>query len=81
MATTVPNTCPTCLGAGDYPEGVICPTCIGRSTIPIKGLSFKMFKEERERLTDIEDKSIDIKQKVDEIKTVVDEIKVIVEGL
>lgn len=67
MATTTPNTCPTCNGTGEYPEDTICSTCLGRSTIPVKGLDFLRFKEMRTRLDDMEDKLKDIMDKCNDI--------------
>lgn len=74
MADTDPNTCPTCNGSGEYPEGTICSECLGRSTVPIKGLSFKMFKEQRERFSDLSDKVDDALDKVDDALDKLDDI-------
>lgn len=45
MADVTPNTCPTCGGTGEV-DNVICRTCYGRSTVPVRGLSFELIKEQ-----------------------------------
>jgi DnaJ-class molecular chaperone len=66
MADTSPNTCPTCNGTG-LKDGDICSECCGRSTLPVRGMHYRQFKEVRGHFSDLMDKCNDILDKCNDI--------------
>ena len=73
MASTEPNTCPTCSGTG-VDNDKICRTCMGRSTVPIRSQHHIELKEQFEMLDDVMGKVDDIKEKVDDVMGKVDDV-------